>query len=230
MTESYSRTRDQLEVYFDQTALKAWELMTNDSPLSGVRARVRSGRDEMRQILLGSLPDDLTDARVLDAGCGTGQVSVELAKRGAKVLGVDISSNLIRVANERTPPELVRQVNFKVGDMLSGENGNFDYVIAMDSLIHYGAEDIVAALSKLAKNTNSLISFTIAPKTPLLMALLIFGKIFPRSNRSPNILPVSKTKLDFWLSRFSNLVKKDLVVLKRVHQSFYVSEALTLKL
>ena len=97
--DSFAKTRDQLEAYFDQTASKAWEVLTSDLPVSGIRSRVRAGRDEMRLILLDSLPADLKGARVLDAGCGTGQISLE-------VVGVDISNNLLNVAKSRLPPQL----------------------------------------------------------------------------------------------------------------------------
>ena len=148
MKESYAKTRDRLELYFDQTALKAWELLTTDMPISVIRARVRAGRDRMRKILIDSLPPNLDGCRVLDAGCGTGQTSVELAKRGAHVVGVDISANLINLARDRMPVELVQNVDFFVGDMLSNQYGAFDHVIAMDSLIHYSGADISTALSR----------------------------------------------------------------------------------
>ena len=154
MNKSYVRTRDRLETYFNTTASKTWEILTSDLPVSKVRARVRSGRDQMRKLLLSSLPEDLEGMRILDAGCGTGQISIELAKRGAFVVGVDISDNLIKVANDRVPERLRNKVEFKSGDMLSNEHGTFDYVVAMDSLIHYCAEDIAIALSRLALNTK----------------------------------------------------------------------------
>ena len=230
MNDSYAKTRDRLETYFDQTASKAWEILTSDLPVSGIRARVRSGRDRMRDVLLNSLPTDLHGARILDAGCGTGQISVELARRGAKVLGVDISNNLIKVAKERMPTDLAKKIDFKAGDMLSKSNGKFDFVIAMDSLIHYGAEDIAITLSKLAENTKNSISFTVAPKTILLSSLLVVGKILPRSDRSPRIAPVSHKALNLWLKNTTILKDKETEVLKRIKASFYVSEALILKL
>lgn len=41
---------------------------------------------------------DVAGLRVLDAGCGTGYLSVELARRGAEVVGVDESPEMVRVA------------------------------------------------------------------------------------------------------------------------------------
>ena len=63
MNESYVKTRDRLETYFDKTAAKTWEVLTSDLPVSGIRARVRSGRDQMRDVLLSSLPSNLRNGR-----------------------------------------------------------------------------------------------------------------------------------------------------------------------
>ena len=230
MNESYAKTRDRIETYFDKTAAKAWEVLTSDLPVSGIRSRVRFGRDQMRGVLLSYLPSNLTGMRVLDAGCGTGQTSVELAKRGADVLGIDISNNLIDVANQRKPVEVSHKVQFQSGDMLLDGYGKFDYVVAMDSLIHYGVEDITVALSQLAGKTTNSILFTVAPKTILLSTLLAFGKLLPQSDRSPRIAPVSCGSLNKHLRTTSNLKNTEVEVLKRVRVSFYISEALIIKL
>lgn len=41
--------------------------------------------------------------RVLDAGCGTGRVGIELARRGYDVTGVDSDPSMLAVARERAP-------------------------------------------------------------------------------------------------------------------------------
>lgn len=40
---------------------------------------------------------------VLDAGCGTGRVAIELARRGVRVVGVDADPSMIATARERAP-------------------------------------------------------------------------------------------------------------------------------
>lgn len=42
-------------------------------------------------------------ATVLDAGCGTGRVAIEAARRGAAVVGVDLDRSMLEVAVEKAP-------------------------------------------------------------------------------------------------------------------------------
>jgi magnesium-protoporphyrin O-methyltransferase len=82
---NYATTRDRVETYFDRTATKAWERLTSDAPVSRIRQTVREGRDRMRALMLSRLPEDLRGARVLDAGCGTGMMTEELASGGRRL-------------------------------------------------------------------------------------------------------------------------------------------------
>jgi SAM-dependent methyltransferase len=79
----YAARRNRLETYFDRTASQTWARLTSDAPVSGIRATVRAGRNRMRETLLSWLPADMTGLRLLDAGCGTGALAVEAARRGA---------------------------------------------------------------------------------------------------------------------------------------------------
>ena len=153
-TLTYAARRGELLEYFDRTAVEAWKRLTSDAPVNRIRATVRAGRDDMRRTLLGWLPEDLRGARVLDAGCGTGALSVEAARRGAHVVAIDLSPTLIALARERLPHDLgLGTIEFHVGDMLDVTLGRFDYVVAMDLLIHYRPHDTVRVLAGLAQRT-----------------------------------------------------------------------------
>ncbi|PQM57041.1 MAG: magnesium protoporphyrin IX methyltransferase [Rhodobacteraceae bacterium] len=229
MTKPYSETRDRVQVYFDQTAVKAWEALTNETPVSAIRSKVRAGRQEMRNLLLSRLPNDLTGHSILDAGCGTGQMSIDLGMRGASVLGIDISENLINIAKERLPNKLKSRVNFAVSDMIK-DHGNFDHVVLMDSLIHYPEADAMAVLSNLMRRTRNGILFTLVPTNSVLKFKLLVGRLFPRSDRSPVIVPLNiKSFIKMFDSRFKGKESFEMTSVGQVNKWFYTSEAIELK-
>ncbi|MDT8857898.1 magnesium protoporphyrin IX methyltransferase [Paracoccaceae bacterium Fryx2] len=215
----YSDTIARVEDYFDRTATRTWERLTSDAPVSRIRQTVREGRDRMRDVMLSRLPADLKGARVLDAGCGAGQMTMELAARGADVTAVDISPALIDIAQSRLPAHHAPQVRFAAGDMLCDSHGAFDFVLAMDSLIYYTAPDIGRALERLGGRTAEAVVFTVAPKTPFLMAFWTMGKLFPRSDRSPIMIPHAFEPL-------AAATGGNLQQVERVSRGFYISECL----
>lgn len=174
----------------------------------------------MRDVILGGLPQDMTGMRVLDAGCGTGALAFEMAERGAVVVGVDISPQLIDIAKKRTPEHLSRHLSFRAGDMLDDRHGTFDHIVAMDSLIYYSAPDIATILQGLRPRLLGNMIFTVAPRTPLLMLMWRAGKLFPRSDRSPTMVPHSPDRLSKALS------EGNLRDIERVSSGFYISNAL----
>ncbi len=226
---TYEKRRGELETYFDRTAAGAWARLTSDAPVSGVRATVRRGRDEMRNTLLSYLPADLTGKRVLDAGCGTGALAFEAAKRGAEVIAIDLSATLVDLARTRTPSDLNGgSVTFMSGDMLSPDLGAFDHIVAMDSIIHYAGADMVRVLDGFAARARASVIFTVAPQTPMLQLLWIAGKLFPKSDRSPAIEPIRPTDLWARLSRAALAQHFDNGRTHRVTTSFYKSQAMEL--
>ena len=191
-TASYREQRTRIETYFDRTAVQAWTRLTSDAPVGRIRATVRAGRERMRTTILDWMPADLRGARLLDAGCGTGALAVEAARRGAHVVAVDLSATLVELARERTPADLgAGRVEFRVGDMSEAAAlGPFDYVVAMDSLIHYRLEDAVRVLGALAGSCSGSVAFTFAPRTSALAVMHALGRLFPRADRAPAIEPV----------------------------------------
>jgi magnesium-protoporphyrin O-methyltransferase len=226
MSDSYLERRGEIETYFDRTAAAAWSRLTSDAPVSGIRATVRAGRDRMRATLLGLLPQDLRGMRLLDAGCGTGALAVEAARRGADVTAVDISPTLIGIARERLPERLGDgRIHFIAGDMLDKKLGSFDHVVAMDSLIHYSLPDMVGMLARLAEMSRGGIHFTYAPRTPALAVMHTVGKIFPRSDRSPRIVPHAAASLHNAIRHHDRLGGWQLGREQRITSGFYISHA-----
>ena len=68
-------------------------------------------------------------ARILDIGCGTGRHSIELAKRGYIVVGIDQSESLLKRADEKAAEQNVK-VNFQRHDARNLTfNCEFDLII-----------------------------------------------------------------------------------------------------
>lgn len=75
--------------------------------------------------------------KILDFGCGTGLHSIELAKRGYDVTGIDINQEMLDIAIENAKKENV-SVDFKCIDILEWyTNRKFDACISMWNVIGY---------------------------------------------------------------------------------------------
>ncbi len=82
-------------------------------------------------------------ARVLDAGCGTGRVAVELANRGYQVTGVDNDTSMLAVARTH---DQIRWLEADLATLVLGER--FDLVVAAGNVVVFlapGSEPRVLA-------------------------------------------------------------------------------------
>ncbi|QOC93316.1 SAM-dependent methyltransferase [Micromonospora craniellae] len=91
--------------------------------------------------------------RVLDAGCGLGRPGVRLAQAGgAQVVGISVSEQDVRLANELAHAEAVAdRVRFEQADMaaLPFPDDSFDHAMAFESIVH--VPDRVRALREMAR-------------------------------------------------------------------------------
>ena len=96
-------------------------------------------------------------ATVLDAGCGTGRVALELARRGHQVTGVDLDESMLVEARAEAAQERLT-VDFVSGDLLdlaSLVSQRFDVVAAPGNVLVYltpGTEaQVVASLASVVR-------------------------------------------------------------------------------
>ena len=84
--------------------------------------------------------------RLLDVGCGSGQLALIAARAGAHVTGCDISTNWLEKARERAAFEGL-DVTFEEGDAesLPYEDGQFDMVVSLIGAMFAPRPDLVAA-------------------------------------------------------------------------------------
>jgi len=84
-------------------------------------------------------------ARVLDVGCGSGQLALMAARDGFNTTGVDIAENLIAAARDRASAEKLR-ARFEVGDAeaLPFPDGSFDVVVSLIGAMFAPRPELVA--------------------------------------------------------------------------------------
>jgi SAM-dependent methyltransferase len=93
---------------------------------------------------------------ILDLGCGTGNHSIHLARRGYKVHGVDLSEDMLAHAVEKSQKETIKYPPvFSQGDIRSVDLGKqFDAVLMMFAVLGYQLtnDDVLATLSTVRKH------------------------------------------------------------------------------
>lgn len=112
------------------------------------------------EILMPTIKDFLSNfkfkPRILDLGCGPGHETMRIHSLGVEVVGVDFSSESIKIARERNP-----NCTFLIKDYfeLDQSIGLFDGVFSSGSIIHISYErlpKLIEILNKLIKNKGFL--------------------------------------------------------------------------
>ncbi|WP_245607389.1 class I SAM-dependent methyltransferase [Pseudonocardia spinosispora] len=104
---------------------------------------------------------------VLDAGCGTGRVGIELAQRGMRVVGVDADADMIAAARAKAPDLDWRHVDLAALDLTE----QFDVVVLAGNVVPYVAADdrpaaVVACARALAPGGRLIAGFSLRPDWP----------------------------------------------------------------
>jgi len=124
---------------------------------------------------------------VLDIGCGTGSLALRLAPCAAQVHGLDVASEMIRIARGKTETQKVFNATFHVGPFddtfTAFEAGSLDGICAY-SLLHLVSDraEALARIDRLLKPGGFFISSTVClgeswvPYRPILRVMRWLGK------------------------------------------------------
>ena len=93
-------------------------------------------------------------ASVLDLGCGTGPMTLELARRGYDMTALDLSEDMLAEADSLARAEGIRNILFLCGDMCSFElYGTVDHIVCcLDGINHLTYRDDLLACFSLVEN------------------------------------------------------------------------------
>jgi 2-polyprenyl-3-methyl-5-hydroxy-6-metoxy-1,4-benzoquinol methylase len=101
-----------------------------------------------------NLVGDVRELRILDFGCGTGWMSIALAKIGAEVYGIDISQELIKKALQLAAREKLSDKIYFIempGENLTFQEKFFDIVLGSSILHHTDIQMALKCISGVLK-------------------------------------------------------------------------------
>jgi len=119
--------------------------------------------------------------RMLDVGCGAGQIAIPAARMGVQVTGVDIATNLVEQARARAKAEGV-QAQFDEGDaeMLPYQDASFDVVVSLIGAMFAPRPDLVAAeMLRVCRSGGRVIMANWTPEGHVGQMFRIIGKHVP---------------------------------------------------
>ena len=123
---------------------------------------------------------------ILDAGGGTGRFSLPLAKLGHRIVLLDISSEMLRLASKKAKKEKISNIEFVQGsieDLSPFKDKSFDITLCLDSPLSYCPKTYKTALSELLRVAKSKIIICVMNRLGIISEggvnfdLLHFGKL-----------------------------------------------------
>ena len=122
------------------------------------------------------------DDIVLDYGCGTGTMAIEISDWVKMIHGMDISQNMIAVAKRKAAEHGIQNIHFAQSTIFddSHKKGSFHVILAFN-ILHFikDTREVLTRINNLLKPGGLLISVTPCLKegksfTDILVFLLVF--------------------------------------------------------
>lgn len=148
-----------------QEAAAAWDDLAEEW-IPFVREGVSAWRPEVILPSVFRMAGNPTGKRVIDLGCGEGQVTRVFAVRGAECVGVDMAPKLIASAREEAARQGL-EIEYVIGDMTDPsafEAGSFDLAVSVMSILDapHGLE-LFAAAAQLLRTGGELVFINFHP-------------------------------------------------------------------
>ncbi|MDQ3471062.1 MAG: class I SAM-dependent methyltransferase, partial [Pseudomonadota bacterium] len=114
---------------------------------------------------------------VLDLGCGDGTTAIPEAESGARVLGVDITANLVAAGNERARAAGLTNLRFQEGDASNLENiadDSFDLVVSIfGAMFAPRPFDVASEMVRVTRPGGRIVMGNWIPGDPTLVAQIL---------------------------------------------------------
>ncbi len=151
---------------------------------------------------------DLAGSRVLDLGCGTGWSSAIYARRGARVVAVDISPKSLEVTKAKIEKDgLGGRVSLQImaAEQLAFIGESFDYVFGISVLHHTDLSRSVPEISRVLKPSGMAIFIEPLIHNPVIQ---VYRRLTP-GLRTPTERPLSVADIGRMRRVFSRVSRED---------------------
>lgn len=153
---------------FETIAHRWWDPESEFKPLHAINPLRLNYIDDHAQ---------LSNKRVLDVGCGGGILAESMARRGAKVKGIDLGAGPLSVASLHALDSqvVVDYQQISVEALAALEPSHYDIVTCMEMLEHVPApESVIQACAQLVK-PGGAVFFSTINRNPKAFMLAVIG-------------------------------------------------------
>ena len=175
---------DPTEHYKSSTVAQSYE----DERFRSLPGRVFNSRE--KKCVADAIADLPPNSLILDAPCGTGRLAEVLLERGHRVVGLDISSQMLEVAKIRLA-RFGPRFQTRVGDateLVSGED-EFAAALCARVLMHFPLSEQIKFLRGVARATDGKVIFNQSLNTPYQRARRAAKRML--RNQEPAGYPIS---------------------------------------
>jgi magnesium-protoporphyrin O-methyltransferase len=193
-----SAVGERVHRYFETSGFSRWTAIYGSGDIPPIWKVIRDGHQRALDAVVAWVGND-ENVTALDAGCGTGNLAIELAEHGYEVDAFDVSAPMIHFAKyinsgrtRKTPP------NFLVGDIaaVEGTERTYDLVCCLDVLFHYPIEEASAMLTRLANLSDGKLVASFALRTAMNDFWMKVGTKFHSKNRMTKLFMFSLSEIE----------------------------------
>lgn len=169
MTETVQNVDPAELAKFSETAHRWWDPDSEFGPLHQINPLRLQWIDQQA---------GLKGKKVLDVGCGGGILADAMARKGAEVLGIDLASKALKVAQLHALEAGTQNVSYRefaAEELAAEQPARYDVVTCMEMLEHVPRpESIVRACAKLVK-PGGWVFFSTINRNPKAFLFAIVG-------------------------------------------------------
>jgi ubiquinone/menaquinone biosynthesis C-methylase UbiE len=129
-----------------------------------------TSNNHYHNLLLRHVPRNCENA--LEVGCGTGAFARELAQRSGRVVGLDLSAEMIRVARSRSTQ--FENLEFQLADAMTWDfpQSHFDFICSIATLHHLQQRELFVKMRDALKPRGVLVVLDLVESNGLVERVL----------------------------------------------------------